>query len=48
MTVELMNDSVYECKACEEIIRAYTTGGETNFCPACGSRNLKGYDGEVE
>ncbi|MEM4994960.1 hypothetical protein WKH56_20560 [Priestia sp. SB1] len=46
--VELTNDSVLQCEECEEVIKAYTSSGETNFCPCCGSRNLEGYDGEVE
>jgi RNA polymerase subunit RPABC4/transcription elongation factor Spt4 len=45
---ELMNDSTYKCRRCKEIIMAYSTSGETNFCPVCGSRDLEGYYGEEE
>jgi rRNA maturation endonuclease Nob1 len=45
---ELMNDSTYQCGSCEEVIKAFTSSGETNFCPVCGSRELQGYDEEVD
>lgn len=46
--VELTNDGTLECMSCGEVIKAYTSGGETNFCPTCGSRELEEFDGEAE
>lgn len=45
---ELLNDSTFQCRACEEFIMAYTTNGDTNFCPACGSNDIEGVEEECE
>jgi len=42
--LELTNDSTYICENCEEIIKAFTASGETQFCTACGNSNLDGYE----
>jgi rRNA maturation endonuclease Nob1 len=34
----LTNDNTFECTYCEEIFKVYSTSGETNFCPCCGTR----------
>lgn len=46
--VELFNDDTYQCESCDEIFKAFTSSGETSFCPCCGSRKIDGYDGETE
>jgi len=44
--MELINDSTYECKTCGEVIKAFTSSGDTQFCTSCGNSNLEGYDDE--
>jgi rRNA maturation endonuclease Nob1 len=45
----LTNDNTYECTYCEEVFKVYSTSGETNFCPCCGTRasNLEEYEEET-
>ena len=38
---DLINDGTFICKTCEEIIKAFTSSGETRFCPACGSTEIE-------
>lgn len=46
MENELVNDAIWICKDCGEVIKAYTTSGEVKFCTNCSSRNLDGLDEE--
>lgn len=34
-----INDGKYKCEQCEESMMCFSTGGETQFCPCCGSRS---------
>lgn len=41
--MELINDAIYECEACGEVIQAFTSSGSISFCTCCGNSRLEEY-----
>lgn len=48
MKKEWTNDCVIICNTCGSTSQSYflEDGGETNFCPNCGSSDIEGRDSE--
>lgn len=34
----LINDTTHKCDQCEEVIKAFTSSGNVEFCTNCGAR----------
>ena len=34
------NDGTYKCSQCEEGMMVFSSTGDTQFCPICGTRNM--------
>ena len=42
---DLVNDNIYKCNDCEEEFQVFSkSGGTTNFCPSCASRDIEPID----
>ena len=45
-----INDAEFQCNTCDNIFKVYTIDGmsDTEFCPCCGSSQIKEYNKNEE